>query len=241
MVVQQPCLALHQRPAGWNEDIRLAQIAVPFRDLAFKDRVGAKCVPRQHRHFAMILMRIVARMAQDHVGRRAPFQPLEPGFDVGSLVREEAVLELCQLDDRPFRIGEKCLGGCTRLVGTWAVGAEHYPVDVQAHAAINPAEDGCAGADFDVIRMSTDTKNGQALTRTCKSNEPHPIFLSAPAEVAPEFQLRSQGIVPFSTRSSSTCLSFSVSIGRQKPSCRNAMSWSASINRWNGASTSSSP
>ena len=56
-----------------------------------------------------------------------------------------------------------------------------------------------------------------------------------------EASVSRQGIVPLSTRSSRLCLSFSVSIGRQKPSCLMAMSWSASISRRNGASTSSSP
>ena len=49
----------------------------------------------------MILMRIVARVAEDHVGRNASFQRLEPGLDVGSLAWEETILELRQLDDRP--------------------------------------------------------------------------------------------------------------------------------------------
>ena len=80
---------------------------------------------------------------------------------------------------------KKCLGGCTCLVGAWTVGAKHRPVHVQAHAAIDPAEDGCAGADFDVVRMSADAKNGQALARTCKSKELHPIFLSASTEAGP--------------------------------------------------------
>src|SRR2546425_597032 len=83
---EQLCLALHQRPAGWNKNVWLAQIAVPFRYLVFEDRVVAKRVPRQHGHFAMVLMRVAARVAQDHIGRRASFQGLEPNLDVGSLV-----------------------------------------------------------------------------------------------------------------------------------------------------------
>src|SRR5882757_8523637 len=241
MLVEQFCLALHQGLAGRDEDVRLAQIAVPLRNLVFEDGVIAKRVPRQHRHLAMILMRIVARVAEDHVGRYASFQRLEPCFDVGSLVGEESVLELRQLDDRPRSICKVSFGGCTRLVGTPTTSAQHGPVNVQTHAAPDPAEDRCAGADFNVVRMSANAKNGQALARTCKFNELHPIFLSASAGVARAAGLTSQGIVPFSTRSSSICLSFNVSIGRQKPSCRKAMSWSASIKRLKGVSTSSSP
>ena len=82
-------------------------------------------------------------------------------------------------------IRKKCFGGCTRLVGAWTAGAQHRPVHVQTHAASDPAEDRCAGADFDVVRMSANAKNGQALTRTCKFNELHPIFLSASTEAGP--------------------------------------------------------
>jgi hypothetical protein len=49
----------------------------------------------------MILMRIVAPVGQNHIGRRPLFQCLEPIFDVSSLVWEETVFELCQIDDRP--------------------------------------------------------------------------------------------------------------------------------------------
>src|ERR1700748_148438 len=55
MVVEELGLALHQRPAGRDEDVRLTQIAVPFRNLVFEDRMIAKSVPGQHGYFSMIL------------------------------------------------------------------------------------------------------------------------------------------------------------------------------------------
>src|SRR5262249_9815082 len=135
---------------------------------------------------------------------------------------EEAVLELRQFDRRPRRVGKKRFGRRTRFPGTLTGSAEHGPVRVQTHAAPDPAEDGRAGADFDIVGMSANAKNGKTFTWLRKLNQLHPTFLSG--SVARGAGLRSHGIVPFSTRSSSTCLSFSVSIGRQKPSCRNAMS-----------------
>jgi hypothetical protein len=60
--------------------------------------------------------------------------------------------------------------------------------------------------------MSTNAKHGKALARSRKPKMLHPIFLSAAAlEAAREAPSR-HGIVPLSTRSSRTCLSFSVSI-----------------------------
>ena len=58
--VEKLCLALHQLPRGREVDVRLASVAIKFRDLVFEDRVVAKGIPGQLGYFAMILMRIVA-------------------------------------------------------------------------------------------------------------------------------------------------------------------------------------
>src|SRR3954451_5591258 len=52
----------------------------------------------------------------------------------------------------------------------------------------------------------------------------YPAFLSTAVLTAAAAPLIRQGIRPCSTRSSSTSLSFNVSIGRQKPSCLKARS-----------------
>ena len=63
------------------------------------------------------------------------------------------------------------------------------------------------GASFDIIQFQ----------------KPHPalLLMLGKGETAPPSR---HGMMPCSTRSSSTSLSFSVSIGRQKPSCLNARS-----------------
>src|SRR5262245_9665676 len=73
------------------------------------------------------------------------------------------------------------------------------------------------------------------------SERPQLTFMATVAETAGTVSESRQGMRPCSTMSSSTSLSFNVSIGRQKPSCLKARSCSASISRRKGSSTSSSP
>src|SRR6185503_1428686 len=122
----------------------------------------------------MILMRIVTPVAQDQVRRSASCQRFKPVLDVSTLVGEEPVLELRQIDNGPGRVCQELLGGCARLVGAGADGTEHRPVHVQADAAIDPAEDRGAGADFYVVGMSTDAEHGKALAWSGEPKMLHP-------------------------------------------------------------------
>ena len=47
MVVEKLCLAFHQRLAGGEVDVGLTSIAIPFRNLVFKDHVVAESIPGQ--------------------------------------------------------------------------------------------------------------------------------------------------------------------------------------------------
>src|SRR5258708_38972626 len=115
MVVEKLCLAFHQRLADGEVDVRLTSIAVPFRSLVFKDRVVAKSIPSELGYVAMILVRIVTPVTQDHIGRSASSQRLEPNLDVDSQIGKEPILERCQIDDSLVRICQKLLGGCVGL------------------------------------------------------------------------------------------------------------------------------
>ena len=177
-------------------------------------------------------------------GATRVFERLEPRLDLGTLIGKEAILERRQIDGRRWpRLARNVRGGCMRLIGALARCAEHRPVHVETNAALDPAEDRCAGADLDVVGMrakAEDGKRARLMPASPRSfTRPSSSTLSEPFAETP--MSSRQGIVPCSTMSSSTCLSFSVSIGRQKPSCLKARSWSASISRRKGASTSSSP
>src|SRR5262245_26239206 len=222
-------------------DIGPLQIAVPLRDLIFQDEVVAECVPCKSPDLAMVLVRITAPMAEDDLGYDTRLERLEPRLDLGTLVREIAILEPGKVYRRAGGAGQKGRSRRVRLLSPLAGGAEHCPADVKEHTALDPSQNRCAGADLYVIGVSTDAENRQPLPRGSKAENSHPALLLTLAEPAEATPSGHHGMMPRSTRSSSTSLSLSVSIGRQKPSCRNAKSWSASISRWNGASTSSSP
>ena len=61
-----------------DEVVRLAQIAVIFRNLVFENGVMPERVPREIRQHAMVLMSIVPAMSQDEVRLEPIFDPFEP-------------------------------------------------------------------------------------------------------------------------------------------------------------------
>ena len=69
----------------------------------------------------MILVRIAAPVAQDHVRSDTRLERLEPSLELGTLVGKEAILERGQIDRRARRVGENVRGGCARLVARWPV------------------------------------------------------------------------------------------------------------------------
>src|SRR5262245_57630976 len=222
MLMQEFCLALHQRLAGRDIDVRLVEIAVPLWNFVFQNEMVAECIPRELRDLPVILMRIIAPMAEYHVGGHTLLQRLEPSLELGTVIRKKTIPEGRDIYSCADRVGEKRLGRCMRFLAAPTRGAEHGPVHLEAHAALNPAQDGRAGANLDVVRVGAETEHRKLLARSCQPQEPHPTLLTLSKPVGTG--LRRHGIVPFSTRSSRTCLSLRVSMGRQKPSCLKARS-----------------
>ena len=177
----------------------------------------AKRVPGQLTDLTVILVRIVAPMGQDDIWLRPGLEAFHPGLQLPAVVGKEAVPEPLQLDLHTLGSGRERLGGGLRLGGALAGGAQDAPVDIQADASIDPAEDGGAGADLDIVGVCAETEHGEPFAG---SGEPQSVHAACPPSgVLPRPAPRRQGVLPCSIRSSSVCRSRSVSIERQKLSC----------------------
>jgi hypothetical protein len=153
----------------------------------------------------------VAPVAQDDIGRCTLAQRLEPSLDLVALVGEETVLERRQIDDSSGRICQKLPGRRVRLVGARADGAEHRSVRIQTDASVDPAQSSrplqsrCRPNEHRCKALKGARRVVQA--QGTSSNLPLRIVQDRPGG-----HIKRQGIVPLSTRSSRTCLSFSVSM-----------------------------
>src|SRR6516162_8653365 len=78
-----------------HKQIRLAEVAVVFRNFVLKYQMIPKRVPGQFRHQAMVLMRVVAVVSQNEVRRRG-LQFLKSCLHVPADKRHEGVLKLLQ-------------------------------------------------------------------------------------------------------------------------------------------------
>ena len=68
MRVQQFNLARQRRRRDRHVDIGLADVSIPLGNLVFENAVIAERIPRQAADLAMVLVRVVAIMREDHVG-----------------------------------------------------------------------------------------------------------------------------------------------------------------------------
>src|SRR6185295_4126165 len=71
MAMQEFDLAAQDFLAEFDIEVRLAQIAIPFRNFVFEDELIAEGVPGELTEEPMILVRILARMGHNHVGFQA--------------------------------------------------------------------------------------------------------------------------------------------------------------------------
>src|SRR5262245_48266580 len=98
-------------------------------------------------------------MAKDDLGRNTRREGFEPCFDLGALVGEEAILESGGINGCAGGVGEKSLGRRVRFVAALAGGAEDCPMHVKMYAAFDPAKDGSASTDLDVVGVSANAEN----------------------------------------------------------------------------------
>src|SRR5262249_34843420 len=162
----------------------------------------------------MVLMRVIPAMRENKIRIGAAFKSLEPRLYLCALFREETILEGHHLDlgalSRRQEISRR--GPCFLVPVAAATAAQDTPLDIDANAALHHAEERRAGSYFNVVRMCTQTQDGQWPAGIDQLQCPHR------ATPPLNFDCGRQGISPRSTISSSTCRSRSVSMARQNPS-----------------------
>ena len=179
----------------------------------------AEQVPGQLADLAMVLVRVVLPMGQHDVGRDAGAHAIEPGLDRLALIGEEAVLEARELDPAARGAGEERARRALGLGGARPGRAQHAPVDLEPHPRGEPAEEGAAGADLDVVRMRAKTQDRERGARPGQLERDHRPASDRVRPRLPAASPTRHGILPVSTICSSTWRSFRLSMARQKPSC----------------------
>ncbi len=89
---------------------------------------------------AMVLMRIVAPMGKDHIGIDPLLQRLEPDLYLITLLGEEAVPKVHDLDGAIRRCPQKIIRGSPRFLASFLDTTEHAPMNVKANALIQPTQ-----------------------------------------------------------------------------------------------------
>ncbi len=115
MVAQELDLALQRCLADRLVDRGPAEVAVPFRDLVFQDQMIAEGVPGQPAHLAVILMPVVTRVGQDQVRARQRLETFEPLLDRRALPGEMPIAERLDIDVGRGRTLEERGGAGLRL------------------------------------------------------------------------------------------------------------------------------
>ena len=170
---QQIDLAPERSCRNWHVDIGLTHIAVPFRNLVFENEMISKRIPGQASDLAMVLMRVVSPMREDHIGidaraSSASNHDLIASPCSGKKPSRKAITSICVLAAAARKSAADALASCSRSPAA----AEHAPMNVEANAALDQAEKRRAGADLDIIRMGAQTQDGQPIAAARRSAAP---------------------------------------------------------------------
>src|SRR5580658_126285 len=123
---------------------------------------------------AVVLMKIVACVGENQVGREAVFQVFKEFLDLHTFIGKETVAKI-QNGHVASRGAFQKEGGTTASF-SFAIeaGAEDDPVEFQIAARAEKLKDGAAAADFDVVGMSAEAEDLKALaTIFFKSESEH--------------------------------------------------------------------
>src|SRR5579871_4858747 len=164
----------------------------------------------------MILVRIVAPMAENDIGADPILQGFEPELDLFALLRKETIPEVHHLDLAICGGREKITGRSLRFVPAFAGAAEDAPPHVETNALGQPVQKGPSGADFDIVGVGSEAEHREPVTGTGDPQRLHKFTAAGTLLML----LICHGMSPRSIISSRTCLSLSVSIARQNPSYR---------------------
>ena len=235
-------LARHSRFGKRHEQVRIAEIAVVFRDLVLPHEMVAKGVQGEFRQRAMILVQIVAAMGQNERRTIVAFEIFERLLDAGELGRKEAVAEAVHAHRRfaAAERAEKSAGTPLRFGPAFVIAAEDDPAHLRAGPFAEQPQQQSAAADLDVVGMSAEAQEPQiaaaavetelqhrlAQRRACSSNGSAPSRSRRLAGrgagtgcAAPSGRRHTiHGASPLACSASSDCRSLNVSMQRQNPS-----------------------
>ena len=146
--------------------VRLAESAVPLGRLVLEHHLVPERVPDHLVHDTVVLVPVLALVAEDHVGHRTPPERLEPVLDARvqrreATVRESAVQHLAAapcLDDAPH--------GPLGLAPALRRAAQQCVVDDQRTPVRLQREQRAGAADLDVVAVRAHAQHAQGATGT---------------------------------------------------------------------------
>jgi hypothetical protein len=141
------------------EQIRLAQIAIILRDFVFQDKVLPEGVPGQVGKQSVILVPVVAAMGEDDVGAEPLFQILEVFLDFSRNVRKKTVAKMFYAYLFFSRTAQEGFTAADGLFPAFPVRAEHHPIEFQGRVLLEPAQDGPAATNLDIVAMGAETED----------------------------------------------------------------------------------
>src|SRR5208283_3201623 len=113
-----------------------------------------KRIPRQFRYQAVVLMRVLAVVSEDEIGRNS-LQLLENRFHLGAYKGHESVSK--GLEQWASQSGgadeELSRSSCLRCPD--AIGTEYDPVKYAAGVLLGQPKDGATTANFDIVGVGT--------------------------------------------------------------------------------------
>src|SRR4051812_19934665 len=117
----------------------------------------------------MVLMRIIETMRQDQIRLDAVLKAFKPGLYFGTLGREEAVSKAVHLDANSIDAFQEVCRGRPRFRFTGTGSGKDAPSYIERRAVPLQLQDCAAGADFNVVGMSTKTQNRKPLPGPSKT------------------------------------------------------------------------
>ena len=196
----------------FDEQVRLAQVAVILWHLVFKNKVISECLPSQVRKCPMVLMSIVTIMREHNVGFKISETRREDGLDLLRFERKVSVRKRSEIYRGRTAAVEKMRRRVSSLLMSFGSTGGYEPVDSDISSARNESTDGSSTSNLYIIRMRADEQYTDGAIQIRKH-----IDHRAPIRVSSLFQT-CQGASPLSNRSSRICFSLNVSMHAQKPS-----------------------
>lgn len=114
-------------------------------------------VPGELADEAVVLMKIVPGMREDHVWRKDILQFLKAFLNRTTNIRKKAVTE--GLDDNRFGVGSLEEGTSAELclLGTRGVGTQHHPVELGARRTLDQTQHCAPTPNLDVVAVGAQT------------------------------------------------------------------------------------